>query len=133
MRLREVDPGEVPHWRGKSYFHLIPLGVAATKQVNTFVGSMYFTQPYSANIRYSLPFLFYFGQPPVGFFFVSERLTAVFQLPLIFSTSGFGPGALAGLSFRFGLSVMVSSLLTACTPAAFLRQLEWRELYARRH
>jgi hypothetical protein len=58
--------------------------------------------------RICRPVLFYFGQPPGGFFFASDFLTASRQLPLSFRTSGFGPGALRGLSLpRFGLFVIV--------------------------
>lgn len=41
----------------------------------------------------------YLGQPPAGFFFWNDRLIAACQLPLIFNTSGFGPGVAATFFF----------------------------------
>ena len=35
----------------------------------------------------------YFGQPPNGFFFLNDLVTAFSQSPLIFKRAGFGPGA----------------------------------------
>jgi hypothetical protein len=51
----------------------------------------------------------YFGQPPGGFFFLNDLVTAFSQSPLIFRRSGFGPGVDAFLVSDFA-GFVISSL-----------------------